>query len=65
MASTAMIVCTHSYRMALPALRLPSMPVATCDNTHNRHTISGPSPEPHLPVREESKQGNCWRNRLL
>ena len=30
MASTAMMVCTHSYRMALPALRLPSMPVATC-----------------------------------
>ena len=28
--SMPMIVCTHSYKIAFPALRVPSCPVATC-----------------------------------
>ena len=42
--SMPIMVCTHSYRMAFPALRVPSCPVATCApaQARLRHGLEDP-----------------------
>ena len=49
MDSTPMMVCTHSYRMAFPALRAPSVLVATCARMSLMASLAdAASPDPSI-----------------
>ena len=51
MDSVPMIVCTHSYRMAFPALRAPSVLVATCPVSHHMRHAPGTCARLAAPLR--------------
>ena len=48
MDSTPMMVCTHSYRMAFPALRAPSVLVATCARMSLMASLADALPDPSI-----------------
>ena len=45
---TPMMVCTHSYRMAFPAFRAPSVFVATCARMSLMASLAAASPAPRI-----------------
>ena len=56
---TPMMVCTHSYRMAFPAFRAPSVFVATCAKMSLMASLAAASPAPRIRSSLSTCRGKC------